>query len=218
MSTQPLKVIQNNEKQMPCNIEAEQALIGSILVSNDIYDEITPIIDYQKFFDPVHVKIFQTIEKLISTGKKGKETLVTIMDKPGTYYFACTIMGHSMMGHKITIEVVDNVVEQFTSSNIDIDFLRANGDSRILKILEKGTHDLTNRFYKYCVNMRNDKSSSIGKIEVYDKSGNNPKFFYVSSCCSGCYCRVIQKEYYYSTNSNKQLYIIYINKKTIWHL
>ena len=49
MSTQPLKVIQNNEKQMPCNIEAEQALIGSILVSNDIYDEITPIIDYQKF-------------------------------------------------------------------------------------------------------------------------------------------------------------------------
>ena len=65
MSTQPLKVIQNNEKQMPCNIEAEQALIGSILVSNDIYDEITPIIDYQKFFDPVHVKIFKTIEKLI---------------------------------------------------------------------------------------------------------------------------------------------------------
>ncbi len=68
MSTQTLKVIQNNEKQMPCNIEAEQALIGSILVSNDIYDEITPIIDYQKFFDPIHVKIFQTIEKLISKG------------------------------------------------------------------------------------------------------------------------------------------------------
>ena len=30
---------------MPCNIEAEQALIGSILVSNDIYDEITLIVD-----------------------------------------------------------------------------------------------------------------------------------------------------------------------------
>ena len=43
---------------MPCNIEAEQALIGSILVSNDIYDEISPIIDAQKFFDPIHVKIF----------------------------------------------------------------------------------------------------------------------------------------------------------------
>ena len=68
MSTQPLKIIQNNEKQMPCNIEAEQALIGSILVSNEIYDEIASIIDSQKFWDPIHVKIYETIEKLIAKG------------------------------------------------------------------------------------------------------------------------------------------------------
>ena len=68
MANQPFKIIQNSQKQMPCNIEAEQALIGSILVSNDIYDEITSIVDSQKFFDPVHVKIFDTIEKLISKG------------------------------------------------------------------------------------------------------------------------------------------------------
>ena len=43
MADLPLKIIQNSQKQMPCNIEAEQALIGSILVSNDIYDEITLI-------------------------------------------------------------------------------------------------------------------------------------------------------------------------------
>ena len=63
-----LKVINNQEKQPPCNIEAEQAVIGSVLVSNEIYDEISPIIDSQKFFDPIHVKIFQTIETLISKG------------------------------------------------------------------------------------------------------------------------------------------------------
>ena len=53
---------------MPCNIEAEQTVIGSILVSNEIYDEINSIIDAQKFFDPVHVKIFNIIEDLISKG------------------------------------------------------------------------------------------------------------------------------------------------------
>ena len=36
----PFKVIDNNEKKMPCNIEAEQSVIGSILVSNEIYDEV----------------------------------------------------------------------------------------------------------------------------------------------------------------------------------
>jgi len=68
MTSQKLKIIQNTEKKMPCNIEAEQALIGSVLVSNEIYDEISSLIDAQKFFDPIHVKIFETIENLISKG------------------------------------------------------------------------------------------------------------------------------------------------------
>ena len=46
---QSLKIIENSQKQMPCNIEAEQAVIGSVLVSNDIYDEISPIIDSKIF-------------------------------------------------------------------------------------------------------------------------------------------------------------------------
>jgi len=68
MTKQTFKLVENSQKQMPCNIEAEQAVIGSILVSNDIYDEIFPIIDAQKFFDPIHAKIFETIENLISKG------------------------------------------------------------------------------------------------------------------------------------------------------
>ena len=68
MASQPLKVVQNSQKQMPCNIEAEQTLIGSILVSNDIYDEISSIVDVKKFFDPIHAKIFSTIDMLIAKG------------------------------------------------------------------------------------------------------------------------------------------------------
>jgi replicative DNA helicase len=68
MAQQPFKIIENSHKQLPCNLEAEQAVIGSILVSNEIYDEISPIIDSQKFFDPIHNKIFSTIEMLIAKG------------------------------------------------------------------------------------------------------------------------------------------------------
>ena len=64
--TQPIKIFQNQQKQMPCNIEAEQAVIASILTSNDTYDEISTIVDSHKFFDPIHAKIFVTIEELIS--------------------------------------------------------------------------------------------------------------------------------------------------------
>ncbi len=68
MAQQPFKIIENSQKQLPCNIEAEQAVIASILVSNDIYDEVSPILDAQKFFDPIHLKLYETIEKLISKG------------------------------------------------------------------------------------------------------------------------------------------------------
>ena len=52
MNKQTFKIVENSQKFMPCNIEAEQAVIGSILVSNDIFDEVSPILDAQKFFDP----------------------------------------------------------------------------------------------------------------------------------------------------------------------
>ena len=68
MQSTPFKVIENLKKQIPSNIEAEQALIGSVLVSNEIYDEITSLVDSKKFYDPIHKKIFETIETLIAKG------------------------------------------------------------------------------------------------------------------------------------------------------
>ena len=44
--------------------------------------------------------------KVISTDKKEKETLITIMDEPGIFYFACSVKGHALQGHKIVIEVI----------------------------------------------------------------------------------------------------------------
>ncbi len=66
-----LKVNNQNisrEKNLPSNIEAEQALIGSILVNNDIIDEISNIITFRDFYDPLHSKIYSLIEKIHNKG------------------------------------------------------------------------------------------------------------------------------------------------------
>ena len=57
----------NNDKQ-PSNIEAEQALLGSILVNNDIIDEISSIVEASIFYDPAHIKIYEVIESLNNKG------------------------------------------------------------------------------------------------------------------------------------------------------
>ena len=64
-----IKSIQNKvENKHPCNIEAEQALLGSILVNNDIIDEISNTIKSYIFFDPAHIKIYDVILNLNNRG------------------------------------------------------------------------------------------------------------------------------------------------------
>ena len=57
-----------NENKQPSNLEAEQALLGSILVNNDIIDEISSFINPETFYDPSHIKIFEVIESLNNKG------------------------------------------------------------------------------------------------------------------------------------------------------
>ena len=64
-----IKNLDNNIlNKSPANIEAEQALIGSILVNNDIIDEVSTIINSSIFYDPAHVKIYEVIESLNNKG------------------------------------------------------------------------------------------------------------------------------------------------------
>ena len=63
-----LSIIKDKFKELPNNIEAEQSVIGSILVTNEIFDEISTIISNINFYDPMHQKIFNAIESLIYKG------------------------------------------------------------------------------------------------------------------------------------------------------
>ena len=63
-----LSIVKDQFKELPNNIEAEQSVIGSILVTNEIFDEINMIVSSANFYDPMHQKIFAAIESLIYKG------------------------------------------------------------------------------------------------------------------------------------------------------
>ena len=58
----------DTQNKQPANIKAEQSLLGSILVNNDILDEISNTIKPSIFYDPAHVKIYETIQDLNNRG------------------------------------------------------------------------------------------------------------------------------------------------------
>ncbi|MBL41162.1 MAG: replicative DNA helicase [Rhodospirillaceae bacterium] len=63
-------------RSQPSNIEAEQALLGAILVNNEIASLISNIIESSHFFEPIHSKIFDTINKLIDKGQLANPTTI----------------------------------------------------------------------------------------------------------------------------------------------
>ena len=63
-----LSLVTNKFKELPNNIEAEQAVIGSVLTSNEIFDDISTIISENNFYDPLHQKIYSALNSLIFKG------------------------------------------------------------------------------------------------------------------------------------------------------
>ena len=53
----------------PHHIEAEQALLGAILVNNDAYHRVAEFLRAEHFFEPVHARIFEACERRIAAGQ-----------------------------------------------------------------------------------------------------------------------------------------------------
>jgi len=69
----------------PHNLEAEQALLGAILVNNDACDRVTSFLKPEHFFEAVHARIFEAAETLIRAGKLASPvTLKTYFDNDAT--------------------------------------------------------------------------------------------------------------------------------------
>src|ERR1700757_398364 len=56
-------------RSAPHNIEAEQSLLGAILVNNDAFYRVSDFLEPNHFYETVHQKIFETASSLIRMGK-----------------------------------------------------------------------------------------------------------------------------------------------------
>jgi len=56
-------------RSAPHNIEAEQSLLGAILVNNDAFYRVSDFLEPRHFFEPIHQQIFETAGSLIRMSK-----------------------------------------------------------------------------------------------------------------------------------------------------
>ena len=149
------------ENKLPSNIEAEQALIGSILVNNDIIDEISNIVDHRNFYDPLHSKIYNLIENLHNKGmianpitlKNSFENDAALSEIGGTEYLVKLTRFSSSV--KQSIDYAKIVHEKFvkrelvqiseTLSDEAVDETTDKTGENIIQDTEKSLFDLAER-------------------------------------------------------------------------
>ncbi len=69
----------------PHNLEAEQMLLGAILVNNDACDRVSAFLLPDHFFEPVHARIYEAASTLIRAGQLASPvTLKTYFDNDAT--------------------------------------------------------------------------------------------------------------------------------------
>ena len=152
----------NNLNNQPSNIEAEQALLGSILVNNDVLDEISGITSAKIFYDPAHIKIYEVIENLNNKGMIANPiTLKNFFEKDnmlsevgGTEYLVKLTRFSSST--KQAIDYAKIIHEMFLrreliqiSERLNSDTLNANSKKenaeKIIQDTEKSLYDLAER-------------------------------------------------------------------------
>src|SRR5690242_1977818 len=67
---------------MPANLEAEQALLGAILMANRIYPRVSAMLQASDFADAMHGRIYEAVGKLIGRGEVANVlTLTRLFDQ-----------------------------------------------------------------------------------------------------------------------------------------
>ncbi|MGY0793165.1 replicative DNA helicase [Azospirillum argentinense] len=67
------------ERTPPHNEEAEQALLGAILINNKAYEKVGEFLRPEHFYDPAHQRIFAAISEEVEAGRKADP--VTLRDR-----------------------------------------------------------------------------------------------------------------------------------------
>jgi replicative DNA helicase len=61
---------------MPCNIEAEQALLGTLLYDNAAYERLIDKLQARHFYEPFHQRLFSIMEEHIRRGQLAEPILI----------------------------------------------------------------------------------------------------------------------------------------------
>ncbi len=153
-------------RKLPFSLEAEQSVIGSILINPECFDNIAEIIKSEDFYLPEHEQIFYAIQGMYSKSKTvDVVTLVDELVKEGVYNDINTLNNY-----------IKTIIQTVPSAANVVDYANIVKDKSVLRQLIEACGDITEEAYsehnevKYVVDSAEQKIFDIA-------AGNETKSF-----------------------------------------
>ncbi|MFP4004952.1 MAG: replicative DNA helicase [Alphaproteobacteria bacterium] len=110
------------DPQIPANVEAEQALLGAILVNNEAYFQAESILSPEHFYEDLHARIFRIIGDILEKSKVATPVIVDtyLRDYPGYQ----DVGGSSYLVHLAAASVNIINVKSYAQTIFDLSVLR----------------------------------------------------------------------------------------------
>jgi replicative DNA helicase len=105
-------------RALPSNVEAEQALLGALLVDNDVADKVASFLGAKHFFEPVHGRVYAAAMSQIDRGRKVTPVTLSaffemddsLADVGGSEYLA------RLMGAAVTVDHAEDYGREILSA------------------------------------------------------------------------------------------------------
>jgi replicative DNA helicase len=69
LAVAPKQDVAEKLRQTPFDVEAEQALLGAILVNNDAFERVSGFLEPEHFYEPLHQRIYEALARVIRKGQ-----------------------------------------------------------------------------------------------------------------------------------------------------
>ena len=182
-----LSVVLNDINQLPNNVEAEQAVIGSVLTTNEIFDDVSSIISEKTFFDPLHQKIYSAINNLIYKGllanpitlksyfENEKDELnipeylikITKFATSSRQSIEYSKIIYDMYVRRELIKISENIIDNAKISDLNISgqSIIEESEKTLYDLAEKGSFNSSLIKFDYAVRQTIERASSAYKNE-----------------------------------------------------
>ena len=171
----------NNEldRKLPFSLEAEQSLLGSILIDPMCMDEIAPLISAEDFYVPEHTEIFRAMQSMYLKSKNiDVVTLIDELVKSGTY---------DESGGREYLRLVAEAVPTAANAKGYADIVR---DKAVLRQLIEAGDDITEAAYAGDDSAENLVEFAESKIFRIAEGRENKNFVHIRDALIQVYDRL----------------------------